>query len=375
MSLENQRSIVNLPEYLEALPEDTRRIANRIIRVSTTTAPMCYSSDDSLRHVATIFRTSPENMQSRRGVRVTNLVLDQETLFNPVRSNRPMMKVEDGEIDSLEKNNPRERCDLCRPEDMTPLEIFGRVRGEVSVSTANAGAYDGWHGLIIPTDIHNPQQLTREVFTDMIHTANEWFREVYKYNPEARFPIIGFNAFGRAGASLFHPHLQVLAAEGYPYQPVEDIRRRMADYQWFNNGHTYLQDFADVMRNLGLVSDEGTAHTIFNITPRKEKEVVIYTDDQKRMPNGDLSCSIFNVVEWWRKEFGVTSFNMAIFMPPLGEDFSSGSWTGFYPFARLVERGKEGTLTSDMGVMETYLSPVVAADPFVLADRYKRFIE
>jgi len=65
----------------------------------------------------------------------------------------------------------------------------------------------------------------------------------------------------------------------------------------------------------------------------------------------------------------VLSFNVGVFLPPYGED-------GYdLPlFARCVDRGDPSPLTpgkaktGDVGGMEFYGSPVVACDPFKVAE-------
>lgn len=366
-----QQSILYLPEYVEQLPPQKRRIFDGIFNVSRAKAPLVFGDRLSHLELAKSFGTSPENMRERIGIRVANIVLDEETLFNPVRSNRPMIKSET-DITSLADKNPAHKCVFCDYHHKTPEEQFGRIEGQYSVSAANAGAYDAWHGLIFPKNVHNPADLDKDILKDMLDVANRWFKKVNEEHPEARFPLIGLNILPRSGASIFHPHLQTLLAVDRPYQKVEDVRRRTADYRVWNNDRPYLSDFAEATEDLGLVFRENSATTVFNLTPRKEREVVIFTNDQAGIPNGDLSEAAFRVIKWW-SEYGVTSYNMIIFMPPLGADLRFGEWAHFYPYARLVDRGKEGNATNDMGVMETYMSPVVAADPLQIAKSYADF--
>lgn len=370
----SQRSILDLPHYVDSLSVPQREIFERIFRLQISQAPVFYPNKQLHEELAKAFKTSLEDMKVRRGLRVTNIVLDEETLYSPIRSNRPMIKVSGSQRPDSSKGHPKDGCPFCQVLEGTPEETWGRVEGEYCISAANAAAYDAWHGLIIPKEIHDPSDLTEEVLEDMLTTGNEWFRRVNEYSPRARFPLMGLNINSRAGASIFHPHLQVLLAEDSPYQKVEDLRRRTADYRDWNDQRPYLNDLAESMAGLGLVFDTGSAHTIFNLTPRKEKEVLIFMDDQKGMPNGDLSRASFGIIKWWR-EYGVTSYNMVIFMPPLGEDLRWGEWSHFSPSARLVDRGDAKTATSDMGFMETYASPVVVADPFTLAQSFTEYLK
>ena len=67
-----------------------------------------------------------------------------------------------------------------------------------------------------------------------------------------------------------------------------------------------------------------------------------------------------------RPFFRVQTFNVAFYMPPLtpvDED-----WSGFPTVVHLVDRGSPANRTSDIGAMELYAAPVVASDPFRVAD-------
>ena len=135
-----------------------------------------------------------------------------------------------------------------------------------------------------------------------------------------------------------------------------------------------MDSLADVSRRLGLVYDINSAHVIFNLAPRKEKEVVIYESNHCGLPNCDLSKAAFNVIRWWRENLGVTSYNMFFYLPPLKESLYEGDWCNFFPAIRLVERGSEGATTSDFGSMEIYGPAVVSADPFKLAKSFGQFL-
>lgn len=368
-------SIFDLPNLLqERLSPDQRRVFERIFTLYTREIPLVYSSKEALAHVAARFRVSGDKIQVRRTMRVLDNVLGEETLFNPLRATRPIQTTSEDQMVLLRARNPSKTCDFCNPSETTSQDPFGAIENDYCFTIANAAAYDGLNSLVIPRSIHDPMELNEEVLTDMIHTGNEWLLRAHQYRPQARYPFMIFNLLPRAGASIFHPHLQVLLAEEEPYKKLEIIRQRMADYQ-FLNGVPYLHDLAFALRPLGLVHDINSAHIIFHLVPTKEKEVIIFGDSGEGLPNGDLAQAVYKVIKWWRN-LGATSFDMAIYMPPLGENLkTSDLWHNFFPFARVVERGAEGSITSDFGAMEIYGPRVVAADPFELADLFAKYYQ
>jgi len=62
---------------------------------------------------------------------------------------------------------------------------------------------------------------------------------------------------------------------------------------------------------------------------------------------------------------GVTSFNAALFLPPIAP--VEEDWGGFPAIARLVDRGNPRSKASDIGAMELYASSVISSDPFDVA--------
>jgi len=368
----SKATILQLPELVEQLPSSEKEVFLKIFYTKYTEAPLGYSSLEAKQHVADRFRVSTNEVERRKALRVRNRVLGEETLFNPLRAKRPIQRSGGNQIKTLLEENPQENCDLCDPDNKTPEDPFGRVNGLYCTSVANAGNWDAWHAMIVPPGVHNPMDISRDVLVDMIHTGNDWLRKTNTLNPKARYPFMCINHFPRAGASQFHPHLQVLLAEDEPFIQTEELRKKTADYQ-YSNSYPFLDELAYCLKPLGLVKEVGSARIIFNIAPEKEKAMIIYTNDKGGLPNGDLANSIYMVKKWWKESLGVTSFDLVIYLPPLDENIDGGQWCNFFPFARLVDRGSENDKTSDMGSMEIYGSSVVSSDPFVLSRSFDEF--
>jgi len=71
---------------------------------------------------------------------------------------------------------------------------------------------------------------------------------------------------------------------------------------------------------------------------------------------------------------GVSSFNVAFYLPPLAS--TEEDWSSFPVVVHVVDRGNLASRTSDMGAMELYAAPVISSDPFrvahLLSERYDR---
>jgi hypothetical protein len=173
--------ITDLPSLVEALPPDDRAAARRIFDVAATTGRL--DPPEAMR--AWIERSfgSVEAVLEQRIVRVTNRVTLQGTLFNGLRSSRPL---DTGVSVDLEREIEATAGDpFCRPEEGTPADVFGRVRGEHAVTASNVAKYDGFHGVVVFDD-HNPLRLTPEKVADYVAVGLEWCRKALEIDPQAR---------------------------------------------------------------------------------------------------------------------------------------------------------------------------------------------
>jgi hypothetical protein len=134
--------ITDLPDLVQALPPRVRALANRIFDISATTGRL----DPPEAMHAWIERSfgSVDAVREQRIVKVTNRVTLQGTLFNGLRASRPL---DTGVSVGFEREIEATAGDpFCRPEEGTPADVFGRVRGEHSVTASNVAKYDGFHG-------------------------------------------------------------------------------------------------------------------------------------------------------------------------------------------------------------------------------------
>ncbi|MEM3063151.1 MAG: hypothetical protein QW303_06390, partial [Nitrososphaerota archaeon] len=270
-----------------------------------------------------------------------------------------------------------DKCDFCHLTTNTPIDLIGkRIFNKYSATAANAASYDQLSCLVIPTaEYHNPQQLNKQVFSDMLLTAKEWLDEVSNKNRISQYPVITWNYGRRAGQSIFpHPHLSVLSAIGKPYSQVEKLRQNLADYLYFNST-PFFDDLAKSLEPLELVfppkkQDEKSSNSkiILHLTPKREKEALIISD---RFDNNFID-SIYQTIDWY-KSLNVTNFNLAIFLKPLNS--KETGWEGFPFLARITDRGDANTKNSDMGAMECYVTPVVSSDPLVMANSFKQHLK
>lgn len=373
-----QRSILDLCGLVEEyLDRNQRKVFYQIFELDYDEAPMDYPTDEARWRVMKDFRLDSP-LTVRQSLDVTNKILGEETLTSLLRANRPLPTGPNGnsrKLTELEKQDSMRDCLGCYPDISAPQDSFGPIRGKKSLTVANAGGYTAWNSMVVPPDDHNLLDIDLETHDDMLHTARRWVEAANAHDSELRFGFIGWNRLFRAGASKLHPHIQVMVKRK-PFEETELLRKAMAKYQ-YEHEYPYLDELAYCLRPLGLVFDVGSAHIVFNPVPKKEKEVMIYSNDGDGLPNGDLSLASFLVLEWWQQKLGVTSSNMAIYIPPIGTRVKEerNGWHNFFPLVRMVDRGEEGNPTSDIGVMELYAASVVSFDPIRHSQSFAQYLK
>jgi galactose-1-phosphate uridylyltransferase len=300
----------------------------------------------------------------QRIVHVLNRVTGQATLFNAVRSARPM---EARSSDDLEREieAARAKCSFCRPMDLTPANAFGRIGQK---TCANVAAYDGWHGLVIFQE-HSPLEFRRDEFTvdkvvDLLRTARAWAEKVRAADGEARFFFLMWNCLWKAGASILHGHAQMTVGRGFHYGKVERLRRDAARYA-DQEGRDYFDDLVAVHEDLGLAARwEGDVTALAHLVPVKEKEIVLVCES---LESPDTAAAIHRALRLYgRPPLDVKSYNLAVYLPPLGDP--DPEWATFPVLVHLVDRGDLAAKTADVGAMELYASSVVSSDPFGVAE-------
>lgn len=291
------------------------------------------------------------NCEEQHIVRVTNKITHEGTLFNELRSKRPVDVKIGEELDKIieeTRGGP-----FCYPETRTPADPFGRVKGKHCITAANIAKYDYLHGVIIFND-HYPFIHDQEKIGDYLQTASEWFKRATDHDSRAIYPFFMWNCLWRAAASIVHGHAQVLISDK-PYSTAEFLKNSALTYSR-THGSDYFNDLFAVHQALGLGTEAGEVKVMANLAPIKEKEIIMISKSLK-----DLPFCISRALKCYYR-LGVRSFTLAVFMPPVME---MPQWKNFPYFVRLVDRGNPMSRTTDIGAMELYAGDsVVSGDPF-----------
>lgn len=352
-----ERRITDLPHLIEDLPSGDRARADRTLAVCATTGRL--DPPEEMHDWIERSFGSVEAVREQRVVKVTNRITLEGALFNELRASRPL---DTGVNLDLEREIEKTVGDpFCSPEEGTPADTFGRIRGKHSVTASNVAKYDGFHGVIVFDD-HNPLRFTPEKVSDYVSVGLEWGEKALATDPEAKYFFLMWNCLWRAGGSIIHGHAQVTATRGMHYPKVERLRRTAAAYA-AEHGSDYFDDLYRVHEALGLSLPAPDGVRAFaSLTPVKEKELVLLGQSLEEEP---LRQAVADALDGYTKRLGVSSFNVAFYLPPLAP--VEEDWSSFPVQVYLVDRGNPANRTSDIGAMELYAAPVVASDPFVVA--------
>jgi hypothetical protein len=356
MAITRDQTIAELDEAVLRLSYERRSLFERIFHVDSSYGrliPPIEMEPWILKQFGSIEATTDQKI-----IRITNQITLEGVLFNWLRSSRPMWKAPgldlDGELERAQSADP-----LRDPYLGTPEDVFGRIEGRYCVTASNIAKFDGFHGLVVYREPH-PLRWSREMLHDYIDTGSRWADAAHAVDPEAKYYLYIWNCLWRAGASLLHGHAQVLLGRGMHYAAVESLRRAALLYQ-ANYRSNYFDDLYAAHADLDCAFQRGSVRILANLVPKKENEVMLLAP----AVSDELKDRIYDVLACYRDRIGVTSFNVVMYMPPLGH--TSENWQGFPVVVRIVDRGDPTARTADIGAMELYAASVVSSDPFRLA--------
>ena len=354
--MEAEKGITNLAEMVAALPVKDRERFERIFLVNTSVGRL--NPTPAMQEWIEKYFGSVEAVREQRGGRGPNPGTMEGSLFNELRARRPMAR---DSRENLAKTIEEARGGaFCQPLERTPEDTFGRITGKHSVTASNIAKFDGHAGVVI-FDEHNPLKFTEESLADHLDTGMTWLRKAHETDQEAKYPFLLWNCLWRAGASIVHGHAQVVLGKEMHYAKVEGLRRAALAYRG-ESGENYFEDLYQVHERLGLATEVDGTRILAYLSPVKDKEVLLLSE---ALDLG-LQRSLYRVLDCYVKDLDVSSFNVAVLLPPLAT--TEEDWGGFPVVVRVVDRGDPFNRTVDVAAMELYASSVLFGDPFDVAE-------
>ena len=213
--------------------------------------------------------------------------------------------------EKVEKNTP------CYPPD---LLTEGRLRVGEALLFPNLFSIGKYHPVVSLSKAHflKLSEFNPELIGNGLAAASQFLTRVYSVDPSVPYSVINANYLFPAGASLVHPHLQMLitpVAYSYHGRLIEACN---AYYQKF--GSCYYTDLIDEEKKTGLryITQQGGWHWMTAFSPMGSNEVIavhegegdfaLLSDEDLR----SLSDGISTVLSFY-EDLGHLSFNYSIF--------------------------------------------------------------
>ena len=286
------------------------------------------------------------------------------------------------ELDALIRES-RDGCTFCSRniEKMTPT-FAGGLPARIWVGEAcvlpNLFPFAGFHAVGVFSSDHYLEldHFTPELIRDCVQASLRYLNLIQEGHPEVRYWHIDWNYLPSGGASIVHPHLQVIA-EPEASQSLQHLLQSSKSY-YDHYGRNYWRDLVETEKDIGerLIGTSGIVSWLAAFAPQGNREVAaVFSDISALAQTGeqelnDLCRGISRILKGYHS-IGVKSFNMATFSGPSDNDSSD-----FYLLnLRMISRPDPAPFyTNDDGFMEKlHHEPIIEAIPEDLTGQLKRF--
>lgn len=343
--LTRDRTISNLSEIVEGLPEVSRTDFSKMFRVSTRTGKLQEGN-------------FPLGELARQTIiRVRNPWDQQSATFNSERAKRlpepkdmtPLIK----KVNEMEKKDA-----FCNLEDETPLNSFGRIHGESCDTCGSLYLSGEYHGILV-SRTHSPLIFpSKPQFMDRFNVVERFAEAAHSESEDARHLTYIENRLKKGGATMwFHDHGQILVDSDFHEGKME----KMFDvYHYYRErtGRDYFEDLIRAYQAIGLGVERGDAYAFPSLTPVKEKEIVVLAYNF-----GDKTREfVYDIYRYFVEDLGIKALNFCVAHPPLTPN--GRNWWGVPWIVSWVDRGDPMDEGSDMGALEVQQdTKIISSDP------------
>lgn len=213
--------------------------------------------------------------------------------------------------DMIEKSTPR------YPSNLVPE---GRIRIGEAVLFPNLFPIGKYHSVIRLSNAHflKLSEFRPAIIENGLKAAKTFINLVYAHDPSASFVAVNANYLFPAGATLVHPHLQMLITPtAYSYHE-RLIRASHSYYQ--EHGSEFYMDLIEEEKRLGerYVAHRGAWHWLTAFSPMGNNEVIAIHEEASDfglLSESDLATlatGISRVLAFY-ESLGHLSFNYSIF--------------------------------------------------------------
>lgn len=309
---------------VQKLPQQTKKLFERIFSIDKVNIVI-----DDAAQINPAFK-----IFSKQTITIVqDKILNQTTIFNPHRRKRHQPQ------NTQTTNNQEEYDPFCQPKKLTPKDELGRLENQYAITAGNLSKMAPLHSLIIFKK-HNFNELNNSYFQGALQLANIWFQKMSFLNKKIKHKILVWNYNYRAGASVLHPHLQVLAYTQNILK-ITKLQKNLNQYtEKFKS--SYFYDYFSIAQKLKLAKKTNNFMIWPSFTPIKDKGINFYGDIVE-------GSKILWLTIKKLAQKGAAHFNL-IYVYDL-------------QFGIIVDRGETQKKNSDIGSLELYNLPIVSQEP------------
>jgi UDPglucose--hexose-1-phosphate uridylyltransferase len=254
------------------------------------------------------------------------------------------------------------------PEEMVPR---GRIQVGEAVLFPNLFPISQVHAVIRVGSRHYLplQDFSSQVIEEAFWASRKFVEFLFQADRTTQFLTLNGNYLGPAGASIFHPHFQVLGSD-IPFSHLEELLARSRDYQE-EHGTCYWADLVEKEREIGdrFISQTGPVSWVTSFSPQGANEVLgIFTEKRDFLEIEDYDLSVLaeglSAVLRGYDALGISTFNFTLYSGPLG------AYDGaFRCFLRIISRQNvyENYRTDDYFLQKLLRNELILNSPESLA--------
>lgn len=258
----------------------------------------------------------------------------------------------------------RAGCFFC-PENIvqgTPKfspKLFpeGRIKRGECLLFPNLYPFAEYHAVATLSERHflELDEFTTEMLVDNIIASREYIVLVHQKDEEAKYPVWIWNHLPPSGASIVHPHVQIVVDRA----PTPELGRLLGKSEEYfrRHGRNYWRELIEVERETGerYIGENDSLAVIASYAPRGNREVqMIFKGvgnlaDLDERQTRDFADAIVKILHCY-KGMGVNSFNLITYSAPLKQRPDH-----YWLSARIISRPLfQPVYTSDAGFMERF---------------------
>jgi UDPglucose--hexose-1-phosphate uridylyltransferase len=314
----------------------------------------------------------------------TDPLTGARSVFNPRLEDKAAMFIglsDQALIDKLGRDT-QPHCFLCEerwkqttpryPERVVP---GGRIQIGQAVLFPNLFPISQVHAVIRVSDAHSLRlgEFSPEIVRDAFAVALQLARHIAVAEPSARYLTINANFLPPAGASIAHPHFQVVASD-VPFTYLEQLLT--SSRRWMDQHHScYWTDLVRQERETGqrFIAQTGAFQWLASFSPQGAHEVLGIAPERRQLLEWDdadlqgLAQGFSRVLRGY-EALGASTFNFSVYSGPLEANDDS-----LRCHVRLLTRQNmyENYRTDDYFLQKLLRNELILMTPEILATRMR----